>query len=510
MSQPKRIRKVLVANRGEIAVRVLRTCQEMGLATVAVYSDADRGALHVRKADEAVHLGPSPARESYLSLERLLDAAKKTGADAVHPGYGFLSERPELARAVEAAGLTFVGPGAAAMEAMGGKTSARAHMRAAGVPVVPGSDGPLAGEADALVEARILGFPVMVKAVAGGGGRGLRRCDREADLPAAWQSARREALAAFGDDRLYLEKALDRPRHVEVQLVCDEHGGAIHLGERECSVQRRHQKVIEESPSPLVDEPLRGALCEAALRAARAVGYRGAGTVEFLVDQDRRFYFLEMNARLQVEHPVTELVTGLDLVRLQLEVAAGLPLPPQASVSWRGHAVEARVCAEDPARGFLPSPGKITYLRVPGGPGIRDDGGVYGGFVVTPHYDPLLSKLSAWAPTREQAVARLVRALGDYVVHGITTNVAWLASALSHPAFQRGDYDTTFCTAHAAELLRRPDPALEEVALIAAAVAAYRRDQEEAQAGAARAGAAAATSAWLRQGRAQGLRGWPR
>ncbi len=450
MSQPKRIRKVLVANRGEIAVRIIRTCQEMGLATVAVYSDADRGALHVRTADEAVHLGPSPARQSYLVMEKLLDAAKKTGADAVHPGYGFLSERAEFARAVEAAGLTFVGPRPEAMEAMGDRPRARARLRAAGVPVVPGLDGPLAGEAE----------------------------------------------------------ALERPRQVEIQVFCDERGGAIHLGERECSVQRRHQKVIEESPSPLLDGPLRADMCEVALRAARAVDHRGAGTVAFLVDASRRFWFLEMTTRLQAEHPVTELVTGLDLVRLQLEVAEGAAVPRQDQVVHRGHAVEARIYAEDPARGFQPSHGKITYLRVPGGPGVRDDGGVYGGFVVSPFYDPLLGKLSAWAPDRAQAVARLTRALRDYVVHGIATNVAWLSAALSHPAFRAGQYDTGFCADHAQELLARPDAALEEVALIAAAVAAFRRDHQEAEAAAARAGAVTACgSGWARLGRARGLRG---
>jgi acetyl-CoA carboxylase biotin carboxylase subunit len=508
VNQPKRIRKVLVANRGEIAVRIIRTCQEMGIATVAVYSDADRGALHVRCADEAVHLGGSPARESYLSVERLLDAAKKTGADALHPGYGFLSEKPELARAVEAAGLIFVGPTPEAMQAMGEKTSARARMQAAGVPVVPGSDGPLAGEAEALACAERLGWPVMVKAASGGGGRGMRRVEKAEELPAAWAAAGREARAAFGDERLYLEKALSRPRHVEVQIFCDQHGGAIHLGERECSVQRRHQKVVEESPSPLLDPPLRAAMCQVALTAARAVGYRGAGTVEFLVDEARRFWFLEMNTRLQVEHPVTELVTGLDLVRLQLEVAAGGALPRQDEVVHRGHAVEARICAEDPARGFLPSPGKITYLRVPGGPGVRDDGGVYGGFVVTPHYDPLLSKLCAWAPTREQAIARLSRALRDYVVHGIATNVGWLGAVLEHPAFRAGDYDTGFCATHQKALLARGEASLEAVAVIAAAVAAFRRDHEEAEAAAARAGAASAGgSSWARLGRAAGLRG---
>ncbi|HET8732731.1 MAG TPA: acetyl-CoA carboxylase biotin carboxylase subunit [Anaeromyxobacteraceae bacterium] len=502
------MKRILVANRGEIAVRVLRTCQEMGLATVAVYSDADRGALHVRTADEAVHLGPSPARESYLAVEKVLDAAKKAGADAVHPGYGFLSERADFARAVEAAGLTFVGPPPEAIEAMGEKTGARARMRAAGVPVVPGSEGALADEAAALAAAEALGWPVMVKAVAGGGGRGMRRVEQAAGLPAAWASARREAGAAFGDDRLYLEKALTRPRHVEVQVFCDAHGGAIHLGERECSVQRRHQKVVEESPSPRLDEPLRAAMCEAALRAARAVGYRGAGTVEFLVDAEGRFWFLEMNTRLQVEHPVTELVTGLDLVRLQLEVAQGGAVPAQEAVVRRGHALEVRICAEDPARGFLPSPGKITYLRVPGGPGVRDDGGVYGGWVVPSHYDPLLSKLCAWAPDRPQAIARLRRALRDYVVHGIATNVAWLGAVLDHPAFRAGDYDTGFCAEHAQALAARPDPTLEEVAIVAAAVAAWRRDHAEAEAAAARAGPATPCgSAWARLGRARALRG---
>ncbi|HET9551729.1 MAG TPA: acetyl-CoA carboxylase biotin carboxylase subunit [Anaeromyxobacteraceae bacterium] len=507
MSPLKPIRKVLVANRGEIAVRVMRTCQEMGIATVAVYSDADRGALHVRRADEAVHLGPSPARESYLVVDKVIDAARKTGADAVHPGYGFLSERPELPRALEKAGLAFVGPPAAAMEVMGVKTSARAAMQAAGVPVVPGSPGTLDGEAEALAAAAALGFPVMIKAAAGGGGKGMKRCERPEDLGKLWASAKRESAAAFGDDRLYLEKALDRPRHVEVQIFCDDHGGALWLGERECSVQRRHQKVVEESPSPLLDEPLRQAMGEVAVTAARAVGYRGAGTVEFLVDAERRFYFLEMNTRLQVEHPVTEMVTGLDLVRLQLEVAQGLPLPAQGDVVRRGHAVEARVYAEDPARGFLPSPGKITYLRLPGGPGVREDGGVYTGWVVPPYYDPLLSKLVAWAPTREQAIARLRRALSEYTLHGIATNVSYLAAVLDHPAFRAGDYDTGFCARYEKELLRRPDPSLEEVALIAAAVEAQKRDQDEAEAFAARAGARAEGSAWARQGRIAARRG---
>jgi acetyl-CoA carboxylase, biotin carboxylase subunit len=505
---PRPIRKVLIANRGEIAVRVIRTCREMGIATVAVYSDADRGALHVRQADEAVHLGGSPARESYLVIEKLLDAARLTGADAVHPGYGFLSEKAEFARALERAGVTFIGPRPESMDAMGVKTTARKNMQAAGVPTVPGSPEPLADEAEARACAEGIGYPVMIKAAAGGGGKGMKKCERGEDFAALWASARREAASAFGDERLYLEKFLDRPRHVEIQVFCDDHGQAIWLGERECSVQRRQQKVIEESPSCLLDEPLRQAMGEVAVRAARAVDYRGAGTVEFLLDGQRNFYFLEMNTRLQVEHPVTEMVSGLDLVRMQLEVAQGLPILPQSQVVRRGHAIEARLYAEDAARGFLPSPGKITYLRLPGGPGIRDDGGVYAGWTVSPYYDPLLSKLVAWAPTREQAIARLIRALGDYVVHGITTNVAWLAAALDHPAFRSGDYDTGFCARYARDLLPAPDRALEEVALIAAAVEAHRRQREQAEAFAARAAAAPAPgSAWARLGRGWALRG---
>ncbi len=508
MSPKKRIRKVLVANRGEIAVRVLRTCREMGLATVAVYSDADRGALHVRKADEAVHLGPSPARDSYLVVEKVIDAAKKTGADAIHPGYGFLSERAELARAVEAAGLTFIGPPAESMDAMGVKTTARRNMNAAGVPTVPGSEGPIADEQEAKAFADALGYPVMIKAAAGGGGKGMKKVEREAEFAALWASARRESASAFGDERLYLEKFLDRPRHVEIQVFADEHGNVIHLGERECSVQRRQQKVVEESPSCILDEGLRAQMGEVAVRAARAVGYRGAGTVEFLVDARRDFYFLEMNTRLQVEHPVTEMITGLDLVRMQIEVARGEPLVAQDALVRRGHAIEARIYAEDPARRFMPSPGKITYLRVPGGPGIRDDSGVYTGWVVPQFYDPLISKLVAWAPTREQAIERLIRALGEYTVHGITTNVAYLAAVLDHAAFRSGEYDTGFCAEHERDLLRPPDPAYEDVALIAAAVEAFKQDHDAAEAFAARAAAAAASgSTWARLGRGRALRG---
>jgi acetyl-CoA carboxylase biotin carboxylase subunit len=506
----RKISKVLIANRGEIAVRIIRTCREMGIATVAVYSDADRGSFHVRFADEAVHVGPAPSRQSYLDVGRIVDAARATGADAIHPGYGFLSEKAEFARAVEAAGIAFVGPRPESMDAMGVKTTARKNMSAAGVPTVPGSPAPIAELAEARAVAERIGFPVMIKAAAGGGGKGMKRCDRAQDLDALWESAQREAASAFGDGRLYLEKFLDQPRHVEIQVFADEHGECVWLGERECSVQRRQQKVIEESPSCVVDARMREAMGEVAVRAARAVGYRGAGTVEFLVDASRSFYFLEMNTRLQVEHPVTEMVTGLDLVRMQLEVAQGERIPAQEQLVRRGHAIEARVYAEDPARGFMPCPGKITYLRVPAGPGIRDDSGVYSGWVVPQYYDPMLSKLVAWAPSRDQAIARLLRALDEYTVHGITTNLPYLSAVLRHPAFRSGEYDTTFCGRHAGELVRPPDPALEEVGLIAAAVAAHRRDTEVAQAFAARTGSeGAGPSQWLRQGRARAVQGWP-
>jgi acetyl-CoA carboxylase biotin carboxylase subunit len=506
MSAGERIRKVLVANRGEIAVRVIRTCREMGLSTVAVYSDADRAALHVRLADEAVHVGPPPARESYLAIERIVAAARASGADAVHPGYGFLSERADFARAVEAAGLVFVGPRPESIEAMAVKTAARARMAAAGVPTVPGSE-PVASAEDAREAAERLGFPVMIKAAAGGGGKGMKRCDRAADLAGLFASARREAAAAFGDDRLYLEKFLERPRHVEIQVFADEHGGAIWLGERECSVQRRQQKIVEETPSCALDDRLREAMGEVAVRAARAVDYRGAGTVEFLVDARRSFWFLEMNTRLQVEHPVTELVTGLDLVRLQLEVARGGRIPRQEEIARRGHAIEARIYAEDPARGFLPSPGRITYLRVPGGPGIRDDGGVYAGFTVPQFYDPMLSKLSAWAPTREIAIERLRGALAEYAILGVTVNLPYLRQVLDHPAFRSGDYDTGFCQEHAAALAPAPDPRGEELALVAAAIDRHERDRAAAAAAPARGGDG---SRWLADARSRALRGGPR
>jgi acetyl-CoA carboxylase biotin carboxylase subunit len=476
----RRIRKVLIANRGEIACRVIRACREVEVGTVAVFSEADRGALHVRMADEAVAIGPPPARESYLVVERILDAARRTGADAVHPGYGFLSENADFAEACAAAGVTFIGPPASAIRAMGGKTSARALMQAAGVPVVPGDNGPggkgFASPAEAKVAAAQIGYPVMLKAAAGGGGRGMRLVDSEEKLEAALAGARREALAAFGDDAVYLEKAIVRPRHIEIQVFGDEHGGAVHLYERDCSVQRRNQKVIEESPSPssAIDEELRARMGEVAVRAARSVGYVGAGTIEMLFDSaSRSFYFLEMNTRLQVEHPVTELVTGVDLVRWQLAVAQGEPLPlAQTEIPRRGAAIECRVYAEDSVR-FLPSPGTITSLRVPGGPGVRDDSGVVAGSVISVHYDPMISKLCTWADTRAGAIERMRRALGEYHVGGIRTNLGFHRQVMRHPAFAAGEYDTGFIERHKADLVPpEPDDMTAELAAIAAAVAA--------------------------------------
>jgi len=473
----RRIRKVLIANRGEIACRVIRACREQDIATVAVFSEADRGALHVRMAGEAVAIGPAPARESYLRIDKIIDAAKRSGADAVHPGYGFLSENADFADACVAAGVTFIGPPASAIRAMGGKTSARALMQAAGVPVVPGDNGPggkgFASPAEAKAAAARIGYPVMLKAASGGGGRGMRLCDSEDKLEAALAGARREASAAFGDDAVYLEKAIVRPRHIEIQVFGDEHGGAVHLYERDCSVQRRNQKVIEESPSPAIDDEIRARMGEVAVRAARSVGYVGAGTIEMLFDSaSRSFYFLEMNTRLQVEHPVTELVTGVDLVRWQLAVAQGEPLPmAQAQIPRRGAAIECRVYAEDSVR-FLPSPGTITSLRVPGGPGIRDDSGVVAGSVISVHYDPMISKLCAWADARPAAIDRMRRALGEYHVGGIRTNLGFHRQVMRHPAFAAGEYDTGFIERHKADLVPPdPDDGTAELAAIAAAVA---------------------------------------
>jgi acetyl-CoA carboxylase biotin carboxylase subunit len=440
-------RKVLIANRGEIAVRLVRGLRERGIASVAVYSDADRASLAVTLADEAVHIGPAPSSESYLKIENILAAAKRHGADAIHPGYGFLSENAEFAQACKDAGLTFIGPPPGAIRDMGSKTGARKIAIAAGAPVVPGTDAEVGNIADAKATAKKLGYPVLIKASAGGGGKGMRRVDREEDLEGALRDASSEALRAFRNGDVYVEKLVVEPRHVEIQVLGDQHGHMIHLGERECSLQRRHQKVIEECPAPAMSRwpHLREQMGEAAVRVAKAAGYYNAGTVEFLVDKDGDFYFLEMNTRLQVEHPVTELVTGLDLVDWQLRIAAGERLTiKQEDVSWTGSAIECRVYAEDPEQNYMPSPGKIIHLREPSGPGIRLDSGIYEGWNVPIEYDPLLAKLCAWAGTRDAAAQRLDRALAEYTLTGLRTNIAWFREILRDPEFLAGRLTTAF------------------------------------------------------------------
>jgi len=436
------LKKVLVANRGEIALRVIRTCRTLGVATVAVYSDADRGALHLGAADEAYRVGGAAAAESYLNIGAIVEAAQRSGADAIHPGYGFLSENPAFAEACAQAGVVFVGPPPAALALCGDKAAARRTVAAAGIPVLAGTD-PLDDHA-AIAAADRLGFPVLIKAAAGGGGKGIHLVQRPTDLPAALRLARGEARGAFGDDRIYLERWLDHPRHVEVQFVADAHGAIVHLGERECSIQRRHQKLIEEAPSPALSDDLRDAIGAAAVAAARTVGYQNAGTAEFLVS-DGAFFFLEINARLQVEHPVTEMVCGCDLVALQLALAAGDALPfGQEGVRLRGHAIECRISAEDIDQQFLPWTGRIGQVVLPGGPGIRIDGALAPGMEVTRFYDPLLAKVIAWGPTRREAIARLSMALREIIVTGVPTTIPFHRWALAHPAFQSGDYGTRF------------------------------------------------------------------
>ena len=479
-------RKVLIANRGEIAVRLIRGLRELKIASVAVYSDADRASLAVRLADEAVHIGPAPSSESYLRIDKIIDAALRQGAEAIHPGYGFLSENTEFAEAVARAGLTFIGPSAEAIRKMGSKTAARKIAIAAGAPVVPGTEAAIRSIDQARATARSLAFPVLIKAAAGGGGKGMRRVDREEDLEAAIRDASSEAARAFHSDEVYLEKLVVEPRHIEIQILGDHHGHMIHLGERECSIQRRHQKVIEECPSPVMalDPALRDRMGAAAVNVARAAGYANAGTIEFLVDRDRNFYFLEMNTRLQVEHPVTELVTGLDLVAWQLKIAAGEPLTIQQSdVRWTGSAIECRVYAEDPENNFLPFPGKITYLAEPSGPGIRVDSGVYQGWNVPFDYDPLLAKLIAWAPDRDAAINRLRRALSEYKVGGIRTNLAFFHEILQDPAFVRGELSTAFLDDFFTRRASEPRPqeaVIQEIEAVAVIVAALTKPKAPA------------------------------
>jgi acetyl-CoA carboxylase, biotin carboxylase subunit len=434
-------RKILIANRGEIAVRILRACREMDIAAVAVHSTADSSAMHVRLADESVCIGPPPAAESYLNTVAILAAAEITGAEAIHPGYGFLSENADFAQMVEEHGFTFIGPTAEHIRLMGDKIQAKVSAERLGLPTVPGSSGPVRSQPEARLAAQAVGYPVLIKAVSGGGGRGMQVVWSEADLPSTLALARQEARAAFGDDSVYIEKFLDHPRHIEVQVLADHHGHVIHLGERDCTLQRRHQKLVEESPAPGLDEAERESIGRLVVRAMAGLGYRGVGTVEFLY-QDGQFYFIEMNTRLQVEHPVTELVTGIDLVQEQIRMAAGEPLGyGQEQVRFEGHAIECRINAEDP-RTFNPSPGRVVAYHPPGGPGVRVDSALYGGAMVPPHYDSLIAKLIVHAPTREACIRRALRSLGEYVIDGIPTNIPLLQAVLATDEMRAADYHT--------------------------------------------------------------------
>ena len=490
-------KKILIANRGEIAIRVIRACKELGVPTVAVYSDADRAALHVRAADEAYGIGPAPSRDSYLNQARILEVAKACGAEAIHPGYGFLSENPAFAEACAREGLTFIGPNVRAIRVMGNKVASRVAVAAMGVPLVPGMQENLRDEAHALEWAARIGLPLMMKAASGGGGKGMRLITRLEEVAAAFCSVRAEALHAFGDDAVYLERYLDNPRHIEIQVLGDRHGNLLYLPERECSIQRRHQKVIEETPSPLVDPDMRRRMGLTALLAARSVDYDSCGTVEFIVSgTTREFFFLEMNTRLQVEHPITELVTGIDLCKEMIRSAAGCELPfRQEEVQLNGHALECRIYAEDPDNRFLPTPGRILGLRVPGGPWVRDESGMYEGLDVPIHYDPLLSKLAVWGSTRERTITRMLRALSEYAVKGIKTTLSFHARVLKDPRFLSGDLNTHFIDDHfQPEDAARIKPH-EDIALVAAAIKAYLKDREKGR------GCFEAPSLWKASGR---------
>ena len=492
--------KVLIANRGEIAVRLIRCCRKLGIRSVAVFSEADRAALHLRFADEAYCIGPPPAGDSYLNIARIIEVARRSGAHAVHPGYGFLSESPTFAAACEQAGITFIGPPPAAMEALGSKTASRVLAGRLGVPLIPGTG--LLADAELPAAAEALGYPVVVKAAAGGGGKGMRVVHAPADLDGAARAARSEGQAAFGSDALYLEKYLLAPRHVEVQVLADTTGETIALGDRDCSVQRRHQKVIEEAPALGLSDSLRRTLWDAAVTLATAAGYVTAGTCEFLVTADGRYYFLEANPRLQVEHPVTELVTGLDLVEAQLRIAAGEPLRlTPDDCRPRGHALECRIYAEDPFRGFTPCPGRVQHLREPGGPGVRLDSGIYEGYEVPGHYDPLIAKLCTWGRDRGEAVAHMARALQEYSVQGLATTIPFHRRVMADPRFQAGPVDTTYLDTHFPDRPHAWDEAARSVALIAAALHAAR---EAARRPAARAGAG--ESPWVLAARQAAVR----
>lgn len=488
-------KKVLIANRGEIAVRIIRACRELGISPVAVYSEPDINALHVKYADESYCIGSAPPQQSYLNIESILNVAEKAAVDAIHPGYGFLAENANFARRCEERGFVFIGPKGDTIEKMGYKVIARKTMMEAGVPVVPGTVEPVRDDDEAFEIASKIGYPVMLKAAAGGGGKGMRLVKEEKEMRSALRAARSEALSAFGDDALYIEKYIERPRHIEIQILSDMYGNTIHLFERECSIQRRHQKVIEETPSPFINDEIRRKMGEVAVRAAKAAQYLGAGTVEFIMDKDRNFYFLEMNTRIQVEHPITEMVTGIDIVKTQIEIAAGKEIPfKQEEIRQYGWAIECRIYAEDPENNFFPSPGKIHVLKSPSGPGIRDDGGIYEGCEISVHYDPLISKLVAWGRDRKEAIERMKRALREYIIVGVKTTIPFHLWALEDEDFIAGNFDTTFIERKFKSIPREKEDT--EIAGLLSAILAYM-NEKPAKAG----GSAVRESAWKIAGR---------
>ncbi len=474
------ITSLLIANRGEIAVRIIRACQELGIRSVVVFSDIDRTSPHVLYADEAYHIGPAPSAQSYLVGDKLIEIAKKANVEAIHPGYGFLSENPTFARKVIEAGLIFIGPPASAIEKMGDKTTARKIMEEAGVPIVPGTVKPLASVSEAHKISEEIGFPVLVKAAGGGGGKGMRIVESSQDLQGAFKSAQNEARSAFDDDRIYIEKFVQSPKHIEIQVLADSHGTYVHLGERECSIQRRHQKIIEEAPSLAIDDTIRDGMGKAAVKAAQACNYVNAGTIEFLFDGEKNFYFLEMNTRVQVEHPVTELITGIDIVKEQIAIASGKPLSfSQNDIQRNGHAIEGRIYAEDPLNNFLPSIGTVERLQGPSGPGIREDRGIQQGNEISVHYDPMVSKLLAWGRTREEALRRMDRALHEYLIQGVITNIPACIHILRHPRFIDGSYTTHFMSEHFdPEVLRTPNNDKQTAVAIAAATMVHRQKKQ--------------------------------